>query len=683
MRLRVTALLLLLATGLGGPYAFAGGDASGLAVSSEIQRAVEEAAAAVTPALVRIQVVDANYKAGKEMKGEASGSGVIFTREGHIVTNHHVAGTAKQIVCTLANKEEIDAVRVGTDPLTDICVIKLVPKEKREFPVARFGDSSQLQVGDRVLAMGSPLALSQSVTMGIVSNTALVMPEMYWPMKLQVQGEDVGSMVRWIGHDAQISPGNSGGPLVNLQGEIVGINEIVFGLGGAIPGNLARSVAERLIEHGSVDRGWVGLEVQPLLRSQQVRTGVLVAGAVPGSPADEAGFQPGDVLVSLAGEPVSVTVPEELPVFNQMVAALPVGQEVKATVLRGGQAVTLTLRPIKREARQPQERELSDWGMTARDLSLLDAKEMRLPSRDGVLVTTLRPGGPADDAKPKLVQSDVITAVNGRPTPNVSALVKLTTELTAGATQPVPALVSFTRGAEQYLTVVKIGQEPTPQPTAEVTKAWLGVQTQVLTREIAEALGMGEATGVRITAVYPGGPGEAAGLKVGDFVVALDGQQIKASRPEHFDVFPAMIRQYDVGAQVKLTVIRDGAERELAATLGAAPKSPRELEAYRDDLFEFSVRDISVDDRVEKQLSPDQQGALVVGVSEGGWAALARLAVGDLILAVDGHPTPNRRSLEEQMQRVEREKPDAVVLQVRRGIYGVFVELRPKWAEQQ
>src|SRR5439155_5747850 len=128
-------------------------------------------------------------------------------------------------------------------------------------PVAAFGDSDSLRVGDRVMAMGSPLALSQSVTLGIVSNKDLILPERFLG-SFELDGENVGSLVKWIGHDAQIFPGNSGGPLVNLKGEIVGINEIALGLSGAIPSSLAKSVVRDLEGCGECRRSWIGLEVQ-------------------------------------------------------------------------------------------------------------------------------------------------------------------------------------------------------------------------------------------------------------------------------------------------------------------------------------------------------------------------------------------------------------------------------------
>src|SRR6187200_2477108 len=256
--------------------------------------AVYAALSKVAPSLVRIHVVSLDYQDGRELKREASGSGTIITPEGHVVTNHHVAGKTKSIICTLPTKEEVPADLVGTDPLSDIAILKLRPSKPRVFPVASWGDASTLKVGDRVLALGSPLALSQSVTMGIVSNTEMIMPGMFWPFnRMTLDGEDVGSIVRWIGHDAAIFGGNSGGPLVNLKGEIVGINEISLGLAGAIPADLARGVAESIIREGRVKRGWIGLEVQPLLSSSKATRGALVGGTIAGSPAEKAGLQSG------------------------------------------------------------------------------------------------------------------------------------------------------------------------------------------------------------------------------------------------------------------------------------------------------------------------------------------------------------------------------------------------------
>ncbi|MEO8071386.1 MAG: trypsin-like peptidase domain-containing protein, partial [Acidobacteriota bacterium] len=202
--------------------------------------AMDRAIAAVYPSLVRISVVALQWNGGRELKLEASGSGTIVSADGFVVTNHHVAGRVQRIFDTLPSNEEVAAELVGTDPLSDLAVLKLKPSQPRTFPAARFGNSAALRRGDPVLAMGSPLALSQSVTRGIVSNTDMVMPQLFGN-SFVLDGEDVGTLVKWIGHDAAIYPGNSGGPLVNMAGEIVGVNEISFGLSGAIPANIAKA----------------------------------------------------------------------------------------------------------------------------------------------------------------------------------------------------------------------------------------------------------------------------------------------------------------------------------------------------------------------------------------------------------------------------------------------------------
>src|SRR5437899_1861625 len=255
-------------------------------IPANVRAVVDSAITRMRPALVRIHVVSTEYREGRELKMQAVGSGAIISKDGYLITNHHVAGHGARMVCTLWNREEIEAELVGTDPLTDISVLKLKPDKPREFVPATFGDSSKISVGDSVLAMGSPMALSQSVTLGIISNVEMIMPRLFGTFgRFRLDGEDVGALVRWIGHDASIYGGNSGGPLVNLRGEIIGINEIRFGLSGAIPGNLARSVAQEIIAHGKIRRIWLGIDVQLLFKHSKNERGVLISGVIAESPA--------------------------------------------------------------------------------------------------------------------------------------------------------------------------------------------------------------------------------------------------------------------------------------------------------------------------------------------------------------------------------------------------------------
>jgi serine protease Do len=653
--------------------------AQSAAPSPEQSAEVQAALAKVAPSLVRIHVVSVEFQEGRELKREASGSGTIITPDGLVITNHHVAGRTRAITCTLANREELPAELVGTDPLSDIAVLRLRPPVPRTFPVATFGDVTTLKVGDRVLALGSPLALSQSVTMGIVSNTEMIMPGMFWPFnRMTLDGEDVGSIVRWIGHDAAIFGGNSGGPLINLRGQIVGINEISLGLAGAIPADLAKEVAESIMRDGRVKRAWIGLEVQPLLTSSQSARGALVGGTIEGSPSAEAGFASGDILLRLAGRDVLVRFAEEVPVFNQMVMRLPIGKPVEATVLRDGVEKTLRVTPSERESVDSRIRELPLAGITASNLTGWSAKELRRASRDGVRVRGVRPGGPADEAKPSLREDDVILSVDDKPIASFEALEGLVDSLTRGKDTRVPALVAFDRAGERLLTVIELGRPGLEDPGLEARKAWVPISVQVLTRELADRLKLPGKAGVRVTRVF-GGTAEAAGLKVGDVITTLDGNAIEASQPSDADLFATLIRQYKIGSTVTLTVVRNGTPTDVSVRVDASPRLPREMKKYEDPSFEFRVRDMAAADRVSSRLPADQSGVLVDAVREGGWAALGHLADGDVLLTIDGEAVADVEAVQRKMARVTEARPRSVVFKVRRGIRTFFVELETGW----
>lgn len=641
---------------------------------------IDTAIAKVKPALVRIRVVETDYSEGRETKSQAVGSGVIITRDGYLVTNHHVAGHAARIFCTLWNREEIEAELVGTDALTDIAVLRLTPERPVEFKTASFGDSSKVRAGDTVLAMGSPMALSQSVTLGIISNPEMIMPRSGGAGRLfRLDGEDVGSLVRWLGHDAAIYGGNSGGPLVNLRGEIIGINEISYGLGGAIPGNLARSVAEQIMAKGQVVRSWLGLDVQPLFKRSQEQRGVLISGVQEGSPADQAGFKPGDLLLRLDRTATDVRFDEQMPDFMLLATSLAIGQETKAVVKRDGKEITLRPVAIERGEVYPRQQELKAWGVTVRNLSRLLAREMKRADQAGAMVTSVRPGGPAGSAKPSLQPKDVIVAVNEQPVRNIQDLVALTRKLTEGRTEPVPVMATFERRAARHLAVVRVGLDELKDPGLEVTKAWLPVETYVISREVARQLGQPALKGFYITRVYPGTTAEKAGLKAGDFITAVDGEKLTASDSEHEDELSSLIRQYDIGKTVELSVLRDKAELKLPVELARSPRLQREMKKYRNEDFEFTVRDVSFFDAVEEQWSSDQTGVLVEEVKPGSWAELGSLSRGDLILEVAGQPVDKVDSLRRELERVAASREKVVAVKVLRGIHTSYLEIEPNW----
>ena len=290
----------------------------------------------VYKAIVRIAVVSESGSGGRMKKSRSTGSGVIIRKDGLVVTNHHVAGKATRLTCRLHDGEEVMADLLGADAMTDLAVLKLrskeLPAESKPLTVATFANSDLVKVGDVCFAMGSPAGLTQSVTRGIISNLAMISPN---AGSFRLDGENVGELVRWLGHDAVIFPGNSGGPLVDQNGGIIGINEVGIGsLGGAIPANLANRVSLELAEKGYVSRAWTGLECQPNLDPE--RNGLLVSGVIMESPAHQAGILPGDLITHFAGQKVNARIPEDLPLFNQIAYGIGIGKKIQVKGIREG-----------------------------------------------------------------------------------------------------------------------------------------------------------------------------------------------------------------------------------------------------------------------------------------------------------------------------------------------------------
>jgi serine protease Do len=633
--------------------------------------AVDRAIAAVYPSLVRVSVVYLDEQAGREVKGQLSGSGTIISTDGYVVTNHHVAGRPRRITCTLSTHEEVPADLVGTDPLSDIAVIKLRPGKPTTFPAAKFGDSDKLRAGQPVLAMGSPLALSQSVTEGIVSNTQMIMPQTFGVSE-SLDGEDVGTIVRWIGHDASIYPGNSGGPLVDLAGEVVGVNEISFGLGGAIPSNLARHVVDALIKDGRVKRSWIGLELQPRI-GDATRAGALVSWVADHSPAEAAGVKAGDLLTKVNTAGFDVKYAEQLPPLNLILLNLPVGQPAKLTVVRDGKELALTATPVERPAAISQPQEFPAWGLMAANLNDRERRELSRVTADGARVVSLKPNGPADQAKPALRPGDIITSVEGHAVKSV-ADVERETKAALGTKDRVKTLVGFERDTESLLTVVEIGTVSSDEPPREARKAWVPVDVQVLTPPLADRLGLKGKTGVRVTRLFdPSTP-----LRLGDVILAIDGDPIRASAPNDDDLFASEIRRYRVGSSVKLTINRDGTETTVPVTLGQTPTQPREMKWYADAVFEFRARDVAEADRQDPALG-GATGVLVESVAARGWASLGHLNGGDLILSIDGQAVADVDALKARMADIQAKRPTLVVFEIQRGIRTMFIDIQPAW----
>jgi len=282
-------------------------------------------------------------------RASSLGSGVIVGSEGYVLTNHHVIEAADEIEVALNDGRQVKARQVGADPESDLAVLKV---DLKNLPAVTFGRPEQVNVGDVVLAIGNPFGVGQTVTMGIVSG-------------LGRSHLGINTFENFIQTDAAINPGNSGGALVDTQGNLIGVNTLIFsrtggsmGIGFAIPVSLARQVMEQIIQTGSVTRGWIGVEVQDMtpelaesFKLTNIR-GVLIAGVVRPGPADKAGVKPGDILLEVDGK----SVPDSSAMLN-VVAAIEPAKTATLKLVRNGNEFTVKLTVGKRPKPKPRQEE--------------------------------------------------------------------------------------------------------------------------------------------------------------------------------------------------------------------------------------------------------------------------------------------------------------------------------------
>ncbi len=393
------------------------------------------------------------FEAPKDRRERSLGSGVIADAGGYIITNNHVVSKADEIRILFSDKRSFTAKVVGTDPKTDIAVIKV---DANDLPTIPWADSDKLQVGEYVLAVGNPFGLNQTVTMGIVSAVGRA-------------NVGIAEYEDFIQTDAAINPGNSGGALVNARGELVGINTAIFsqsggymGIGFAVPSNMVRSVMEQLIKGGKVVRGYLGVSIQELTQDLAKQfgvadtKGVLISDVLADSPAKHAKLERGDVIVEFDGRAV-----ENPTQFRNLVAQTPIGKKVRVKLLRGGKErdleVTIAEQPKTMAQPESPEDERGEArsagafaGMDVRELTPELARRFNLPrdDRGGVIVTRLAEGSPAAEAG--VQAGDVITEVNRKPIAKLRDFEKAAASLSAKDS----ALVLVVRnGRNFYLTI--------------------------------------------------------------------------------------------------------------------------------------------------------------------------------------------------------------------------------------
>jgi len=344
---------------------------------------------------------------------QALGSGFIIDPSGYVVTNNHVVEEASKVQVNLSDGRSFDAEIIGTDPKTDLALLRI--KADKDLPYVSFGDSDKTRVGNPVMAVGNPFGLGGTVTAGIVS----------------ARGRNInaGPYDDFLQTDAAINRGNSGGPMFNTDGEVIGINTAIFsptggsvGIGFAIPANLAKNVIAQIKESGSVERGWLGVQIQPV--SPEIADaigldkakGALVASVVPDSPADRAGLKQGDVIVTFGTSDI-----DEMRDLPRIVANTHVDETVDVAILRDGKMQTrevtiaklaadqVAMAPAHRDGRVESEK----LGATVAALTDEARQQLNVPEAvEGVVVTAVDPSGPA--AEKGLRPGDIIQQIDGQ-----------------------------------------------------------------------------------------------------------------------------------------------------------------------------------------------------------------------------------------------------------------------------
>jgi len=463
MRVGVSVSACLLALCMRPTTVLSAEELPGARLAEELSQAFEKVAENITPSVVTISTESKPKKAKsdkndrlREFFGDdlfekmnplpqrGLGTGVVVDDQGHILTNNHVIGDSSEVSVRLSSEKTVKAKVVGTDPRTDLAVIKL--KVKEQLPrAAKLGDSEKLKIGEWVVAAGASFGLDNTITAGIVSAKGRALSG-------GAQYED------FIQTDAAINPGNSGGPLVNLRGEVVGINTAIvsksggyMGIGFAIPINMAKQVLDSLISNGKVTRGWLGVGIQNLNEDlaksfdYSETEGALVGHVDPKGPAKKAGLQQGDIIVQLGKDRI-----KNVNQLRNLVASIKPGTSVDLVVVRGGKrdtrSVTIGELPSQPTEAEPQEDgSVEDLGLTVEEFDKSSLRRPRTERAQGLVITQVDPQGVA--ARADLQPGDVIVSINGKEVRTIDEFRSLTekADLTKGL-----RLVVESQGMERF-----------------------------------------------------------------------------------------------------------------------------------------------------------------------------------------------------------------------------------------
>jgi serine protease Do len=454
-RTRLPRLAFLLVAGLLFAATFARAALKPEQLNLDFRQVVNRAKETVFPSVVYLRCVVENNEMGQRLRVNASGSGVLVSADGELVTNWHVVNRALEVRCLLNDGRAFAADIVGQDKDTDLALVRLRLPPGEKVPFAKLGDSTRLQEGDFVMALGAPWGLNRSVSFGIVACARRYLPE----------GSEYSA---WIQTDASISPGNSGGPLVDTEGRVVGINARGSLQGGdmgfAIPAETVALVLPRLRKGGDAGWAWTGLQLQPLRDFQRNITfdgdqGVIVVGTDDNSPARAAGFVARDRLLAINGEPVVALMEENLPEVRRRLALLAVDRPARLTVLREGKPTELALTPRKKGGVLGEELACPRWDFTVKAINQFEVPDLHFQRSDGVYVFGVR--SPGNAAGSGLAQRDILLKINGVEVRSLDEVRDIHTRSIAGLTSGGPRrlVLSVLRGGRPVQVALDITRD--------------------------------------------------------------------------------------------------------------------------------------------------------------------------------------------------------------------------------
>lgn len=420
----------------------------------DFRRIIAGAKDKVFPAVVFIKCLRTGHESGEKVTAEVAGSGVIVSSSGRVLTNWHVVDKAAEVRCLLYDGRAMKAEVLGTDKDTDLALLQLaLPPGSDPVPHAELGDSAALKEGDFVMAMGAPWGLSRSVSIGIISCVRRYLREL-------------GQYNLWLQTDASISPGNSGGPLVNTAGQVVGVTTLGAMIGGdmgfAVPSETVRHVADQLRAHGKVDWSWTGIQLQPLRDFNrniyfEGVDGVIVAETDPDSPARRAGILPRDRLLKIDSQPVSALTEEDLPAVRRRLGLLAKGRSVGLELLRDGKVLALTITPREKGKVEGDEYDCKRWDMTVKAINEFGNPDLYFYQKKGVFVLGVK--YPGNAASARLRPQDILLKIDDKDVTSLADLKAIHREALADIRTKHRVVLTVLRGGLQQQIVMDFSRD--------------------------------------------------------------------------------------------------------------------------------------------------------------------------------------------------------------------------------